>query len=482
MSIEINQLQPQVLWRNFAKLNAIPRASKKEEQVIEFMLDFGRQLGLQTQRDEIGNVVIKKPATAGYEHAPIVILQSHLDMVHQKNNETDFDFATQGIEMYVEDDWVRARGTTLGADNGLGVAAIMALLESTDIPHPALEALFTIDEETGMTGAKQLDGSLLQGEILLNLDTEEDHVFGIGCAGGVDVSAAGDFDVFPIEDDENFGLRITVKGLAGGHSGMEIHKGLGNSNLLLAELLDAISGNFRIHSIDGGGLRNAIPREATALLAVEDLSLAEREVEDKAWELKERFSEIDPNLTVMIDAESAAPEMGLSVEDSRNLVKTLLAANNGVYQMDPNIEGLVQTSNNVARVQLDNGHLKIFNLTRSSSEESKMELAELLKSNFAGLGMNTNLEGSYPGWQPNPDSQIVRYMKGIYEDMFGEAPVIEACHAGLECGLLNERKNNLDMVSFGPNILGAHSPDERASISSVKKFWDLLLRVLRDMK
>ncbi|MDO5510876.1 MAG: aminoacyl-histidine dipeptidase [Weeksellaceae bacterium] len=482
MSTAIENLQPQELWRNFTKLNAVPRASKKEEQVIEFMLDFGRGLGLQTQRDEIGNVVIKKPATPGYEQSPIVILQSHLDMVHQKNNDTDFDFATQGIDMYVEDDWVRARGTTLGADNGLGVAAIMALLESTDIPHPALEALFTIDEETGMTGVKHLDGSMLQGSILLNLDTEEDHVFGIGCAGGVDVSASREFELQEIDDDENFGLQISIKGLTGGHSGMEIHKGLGNSNLLLAEMLNAISSNFRIHSIDGGGLRNAIPREATALIAVEDVSSAEREVEEKAWELKKKYAEIDPNFTVLIDAQSEAPEYGLSVADSRKLVNMLLGAKNGVYSMDPNIEGLVQTSNNVARVELNDGHLKIHNLTRSSSEESKMELANSLKENFDTMDLHTTFEGSYPGWQPNPQSQIVRHMDGIYRDMFGEAPTIEACHAGLECGLLGERKQGLDMVSFGPNILGAHSPDERASIKSTQKFWDFLLRILRDMR
>ncbi|MRJ10808.1 aminoacyl-histidine dipeptidase [Ornithobacterium rhinotracheale] len=479
MNQEIRNLEPKALWNFFADLNAVPRPSKKEEKVRQFMKDFGQKLGLETREDAIGNVVIKKPATPGMEDRKTLILQSHLDMVHQKNNDTVFDFSTQGIEMEIKDGWVTAKGTTLGADNGLGVAAIMAILDSKDIAHPAIEALFTIDEETGMTGAKKLDGSNFEGKILLNLDTEEDNEIGIGCAGGVDVSGEGTYDLTPTVSEE-MGLKITVKGLNGGHSGMEIHKGLGNANKILGELMGAISDDFKIHSIDGGGLRNAIPREATATLVMLDVSKAEREVEEKAWEIKEKLGQIDPDLTVLIEADDKEPKDSMTVEDSKKFMEMLNEIHNGVFKMSQEVEGLVEASNNVARVIVEEGKASVFCLTRSSVEASKKEVVKQLTGALEKAGMNVTLDGDYPGWAPNPKSEILAELVEQYKKLFNEEPNVAACHAGLECGIIAEHIPGLDMVSFGPTILGAHSPEERANIESVQKFWKFLLAILKD--
>ncbi|AFL97017.1 aminoacyl-histidine dipeptidase [Ornithobacterium rhinotracheale] len=479
MNQEIRNLEPKALWNFFADLNAVPRPSKKEEKVRQFMKDFGQKLGLETKEDAIGNVVIKKPATPGMEDRKTLILQSHLDMVHQKNNDTVFDFNKQGIEMEIKDGWVTAKGTTLGADNGLGVAAIMAILDSKDIAHPAIEALFTIDEETGMTGAKKLDGSNFEGKILLNLDTEEDNEIGIGCAGGVDVSGEGTYDLIPTVSEE-MSLKITVKGLNGGHSGMEIHKGLGNANKILAKLIDAISDDYKIHSIDGGGLRNAIPREATATLVMLDVSKAEREVEDKAWKIKEKLSHIDPNLTVLIEADDKEPKDSMTVEDSKKFIKMLNELHNGVFKMSEDVEGLVEASNNVARVIINNGKASVYCLTRSSVEESKKAVVRQLTAALSKAGLKVSLDGDYPGWAPNPKSEILAELVEQYKKLFNEEPNVAACHAGLECGIIAEHIPGLDMVSFGPTILGAHSPEEKANIESVQKFWTFLLAILKD--
>lgn len=481
MNDTIRELEPKEVWTQFVDLNAVPRASKKEEEVRQFMVDFGKSLGLETLEDEIGNVIIKKPASAGMEDRKILILQSHLDMVHQKNNDTDFDFATQGIQMKIDGDWVKAKGTTLGADNGLGVAAIMAILKSDTIAHPPIEALFTIDEETGMTGAQNLDGSLLEGKILLNLDTEEDDEIGIGCAGGVDVTASRNYEMPSVDDDENYGIKISVTGLNGGHSGMEIHKGLGNSNKILGRLLCSISTDYRIAEVNGGGLRNAIPREAWALVVIDngDVAQVSREVEEAAWEIKKEFDDVDPDLSIHIDADVSAPTTALSKEDSRKFSQMIHALHNGVYKMSADIPDLVEASNNLARVELKDGKAEVQNLTRSSVESSKEEVANKLKSAFDVAGFETIFSGSYPGWQPNPNSEILKVLEGLYTDMFEGQPNVAACHAGLECGILGERIPGLDMISFGPTILGAHSPDERASISSTQKFWKYLLEILR---
>ena len=356
--MELSQLEPQIIWKNFAALNSVPRPSKKEEQVIEFIKNFGEKLNLETTVDEVGNVIIKKPATAGLEDRKAIVLQSHLDMVCQKNNDVNFDFETQGIQMEVDGDWVKAKGTTLGADNGIGVATIMSVLESLDIPHPALEALFTIDEETGMTGAIGLKPGQLQGEILLNLDTEEDDEIDIGCAGGIDVTASATYSV---EESKGQMVKITVKGLQGGHSGMDIHKGFGNANIILGRLLytGIENENIQLISIDGGGLRNAIPREGNAVLSVRNSV----EFIDQGNELKkailEEFADVEKDLHINIENFSTH-EKAISEEDSKKVILVLNSLHNGVYRMSPDVADLVEASNNVARVELKrNSAMKI---------------------------------------------------------------------------------------------------------------------------
>ncbi|MEC4113921.1 aminoacyl-histidine dipeptidase [Myroides pelagicus] len=486
MSQEVRNLEPKQLWNKFADLNAVPRPSKKEERVIEFMMDFGKNLGLPTIKDEVGNVIIKKPATAGMENRKTIVMQSHLDMVHQKNNDTVFDFDTQGIEMYIDEDWVRARGTTLGADNGLGVATIMAILESTDIPHPAIEALFTIDEETGMTGAKGLKGGLLEGEILLNLDTEEDDEIDIGCAGGVDVTASAEYDEEEAPEG-SVGYRITVKGLKGGHSGMDIHKGLGNANKIMNRLLFDAFDNFglQISKIKGGSLRNAIPRESVAEVIIAN-AFDEAFVFDMTAivdEIKAELHTVDPDFEVVFEKLEATdtPKKVMPSMAQYFFVRSMYTAHNGVYRMSPDFEGLVEASNNIAKVDVADGQLTVKCLTRSSVESSKMDVANGLRSAFELMGCEVEFSGSYPGWSPNPDSEILDIMVDIYEKQNNSKPDVVACHAGLECGILGTHYPDMDMISFGPTIRGAHSPVERASIKSVQKYWNFVLEILKQI-
>src|SRR5690554_2625573 len=392
MNEEIRNLEPKALWNHFADLNAVQRPSKKEERVIAFMKDFGKSLGLETIEDEVGNVIIRKPATKGMEDRKMIILQSHLDMVHQKNNDTDFDFESQGIEMFVDGDWVRAKGTTLGADNGIGVATIMAVLESDSIEHPAIEALFTIDEETGMTGAKGLKGGILNGDILLNLDTEEDDEIGVGCAGGVDVTGIGCYGLMDAPgNSENY--TIQVSGLNGGHSGMDIIKGLGNANKLMNRILFATKDFMRLANLEGGSLRNAIPRESVAKVT----AISEEEYLSKFGDIKEEiiseFKSLEPNLT--ISAIKTEEDFGkvMKEEDQNNFLHVMNAAHNGVYRMSPDIEDLVETSNNIAKVSVSDGNIKIECLTRSSVESSKADLANALTSVFELAGYKTTLSG-----------------------------------------------------------------------------------------
>ena len=477
--MELSHLEPQIIWKNFAALNSVPRPSKKEEKVIEFIKKFGENLNLETTVDEVGNVIIKKPATKGMEDRKTIVLQSHLDMVCQKNSDINFDFETQGIQMEVEGDWVKAKGTTLGADNGIGVATIMSVLESNDIPHPALEALFTIDEETGMTGAIGLKPGQLHGKILLNLDTEEDDEIDIGCAGGVDVTASATYN---LEESTGQIVKITVKGLQGGHSGMDIHKGFGNANIILGRLLytGIENENIQLISIDGGGLRNAIPREANAVFSVRN----DAEFMEQAKSLKsailEEFSNVEKDLKIDIENFSS-PEKAISVEDSKKIILVLKSLHNGVYRMSPDVADLVESSNNVARVELKNGELKILNLSRSSVESTKYSVAEQLKSVCELAGISVEFGGSYPGWKPKPGSEIVQLMEKIYEKKFSEKPQVVACHAGLECGIIGANYPEMEMVSFGPTICGAHSPDEKANIPSVQKFWGFLKDILADI-
>lgn len=483
MSQEIRNLEPKALWNKFADLNAVPRPSKKEERVIAFMKDFGKQLGLETIEDEVGNVIIKKPATKGMENRKTIVMQSHLDMVHQKNAATVFDFDTQGIEMYVDGDWVRAKGTTLGADNGLGVATIMAILESKDIPHPAIEALFTIDEETGMTGAMGLKGGLLDGEILLNLDTEEDDEIDIGCAGGIDVTAVREYHEEEVPEN-SVGYTITVNGLNGGHSGMDIDKGLGNANKIMNRLLFDGFENFglQIAEINGGSLRNAIPRESFAKIIISEIfdEAFVFDMQEVINDIKAEYKTTEPNLKITIEkGDLPAKVMELGVQEG--LTRALYAAHNGVYRMSPDMEDLVETSNNIARVIVKDGKIHIGCLTRSSVESSKMDLANALRSTFELIGCEVSQTGSYPGWTPNVNSPILEVLKEIYEKQNGTKPAVVACHAGLECGILGTNYPDMDMISFGPTIKGAHSPDERASIKSAQKYWKFVLEILENI-
>ncbi|RZJ57343.1 MAG: aminoacyl-histidine dipeptidase [Flavobacterium sp.] len=483
MSNEIRNLEPKALWNKFADLNAVPRPSKKEERVIAFMKDFGNNLGLETIEDEVGNVIIKKPATKGMENRKTIVMQSHLDMVHQKNSATEFDFDTQGIDMYVDGDWVRAKGTTLGADNGLGVATIMAVLESTNIPHPAIEALFTIDEETGMTGAMGLKGGLLSGEILLNLDTEEDDEIDIGCAGGIDVTAVREYNEEEVSEN-SVGYTITVRGLNGGHSGMDIDKGLGNANKIMNRLLFDGFENFglQIAEINGGSLRNAIPRESVAQVIISEIfdEAYVFDMQEIINDIKAEYKTTEPNLEILIEkGELPARVMDLGVQEG--LTRALYAALNGVYRMSPDMADLVETSNNIAKVIVKDGKVHIGCLTRSSVESSKFDLANALRSTFELIGCEVTLSGSYPGWTPNVSSEILEVLKEIYEKQNGTKPNVVACHAGLECGILGTNYPDMDMISFGPTIKGAHSPDERASITSAQKYWKFVLEILENI-
>jgi dipeptidase D len=470
----IAELDPRPVWKNFAQLNAHPRPSKQERAAADFVHRFGLELGLATEMDDVGNVIIRKPATPGMEGRRPVILQGHLDMVCQKNEGTDFDFGSEGIRMLLEDGWVRADGTTLGADNGIGVAASLGVLASSDIPHPEIEALFTIDEETGMTGASALRPGQLKGEILLNLDTEEETELTIGCAGGVDVTAM--MTIPMIEGGPGSGIEIRLRGLTGGHSGMDIHLGRGNANKLMNRLLGSVPG-LQISRIDGGGLRNAIPRESTAIARVDDPAAARKRLEQCFEILKVEYRSTDPHMRLEV-VDGDAPVTGVDPDFQGRLLAAIAACPSGIHRMSPDMEDLVQTSNNLARVEVTDGQLVVLCLTRSAVDSEKMAHAEEIEGVFSLLGATVEFAGAYPGWTPRPEASIVKLMESLYEERFGEPPTVAACHAGLECGIIGRHYPEMEMISFGPNIRGAHSPDEKVEVSSVKRFWGLLQETL----
>ena len=477
MSDKIRQLEPTAPWNLFADLNAIPRASKKEGRIAQWVLDFGKKHGLETITDDFGNIIIKKPASPGHEKRPVTILQGHLDMVHSKNADVEFDFENQGIDMYLDGDWVRARGTTLGADNGLGVAAILAVLAAKDIAHPPLEALFTLDEEQGLGGAKNLGRGLLKGKVLLNLDTEEDHVLTIGCAGGIDTLVDWKYkeDTTP-ENTTPFSIKVSS--LKGGHSGMDINQGRANANKILARVLMAcLPAGLRLASFEGGNLRNEIPREANAVVMVRNEKRFSKLLREVEKEIATEYKSTEPNLKITA-SEAPKPAKVMRKADQARFLHAIRAVQNGVYRMSPEIPGLVEASTNLAKITLGNGQMTVGSLQRSSVESSKADVAAAFRAPFDMLGAQVETGSEYPGWKPNPDSKIVQKMAGLYQQMFGNKPLIEACHAGLECGIIGQAYSGLDMVSFGPLIQGAHSPDERASVSSFKKFWGYYLEVL----
>ncbi len=478
--MDIRQLEPKALWNHFADLNAVPRPSKKEEKVIAFMVEFGKSLGLETKTDKVGNIIIKKPAFVGMEDRKTVILQSHVDMVHQKNADTVFDFDTEGIKMLIDGDWVKADGTTLGADNGIGVAAIMALLSSTDIPHPALEAMFTVDEETGMTGAIELEGENFSGQILLNLDTEDDDELSIGCAGGIDTNTKYTYETVDVESGSVY-FTMTIRGLMGGHSGMDIHLGRGNANKLMNRILYHLLSTvpYQLISVDGGSLRNAIPRESTTVIALhkDNVELFHHEFKRIQAELVEELTTVEKQLMIGVEANGAG-EQAVAQADLIKMLNAIYAAPNGVFRMSPDIEDLVETSSSLARIIIKDGTFVSQSLQRSSVESTKDDVANTIRAAFESMGAAVVQTGDYPGWQPNPSSEILTIMRNLYVKRYNEEPQVKACHAGLECGILGKHLPGVEMISFGPNIRRAHSPDETVQISSVQKFWGYLLETL----
>jgi dipeptidase D len=482
--MSVRNLEPKIVWNHFEDLNAVPRPSKKEERIRQFMVDFGKGLGLETTLDKIGNVIIKKAASKGFENRETVILQTHIDMVHQKNATTEFDFSTQGIQSYIDGEWVKAKGTTLGADNGMGVAATMALLSSNDLSHPPLEALFTIDEETGMTGAKELDGSKLSGKILLNLDTEDDDEFSVGCAGGIDTNTFYTYAEENVPADYST-FNLTLSGLKGGHSGMDINLGRGNANLLMNRILYAGTqlGDLRIAELNGGSLRNAIPRESHATIvipnALKDAVIAQ--LNNYATTVKKEYYISEPNMKFVVEPISAAAKKMISKADQEKAMRAIYTTPNAVWKMSETIPGLVETSSSLAKVVFKEGQFTTQSLQRSMVESGKEDIANAIRLTYELIGAKVTQDGSYPGWTPNPDSKILKVLEKHYVELFKDQPKVKACHAGLECGILGEHLPNCDMISFGPTIKNPHSPDEKVNIQSVQKFWTFLTKVLENI-
>ena len=477
----MKNLQPQGLWSNFYDLTQIPRPSGQKEEVSAFLANYGRSLGLETIVDEIGNVIIRKPASAGYENHPGVILQGHMDMVPQKNNDTVFDFAKDPIEAYIDSEWVTAKGTTLGADNGIGVAAAMAILADKNVVHPPLEVLVTVDEETGMYGAFALEGGLLQGKTLLNLDSEAEGELYVGCAGGVDTTAK--FAYTPVEVEEgDVAVKVSVTGCKGGHSGCDIHLQRANANKLLFRFLKEAVANYeaRLASVEGGSLRNAIPREASAIITIPAEGLDE--VMDLVAEFEDLFvaeyDGVEDNIRFMAEqVECPATELPEDVQDF--LIHAITACPHGVYRVIPEMPDVVETSNNLAMLKTEDNCVTVYCLTRSSVESRKEELQEIIHSVFALAGAEVEFSGSYPGWKPNLKSHILEVMKQTYQENYGVEPRVIIIHAGLECGIIGRNYPGMDMISFGPTIKYPHSPDERVNIATVAKFYDYLLATLK---
>jgi dipeptidase D len=480
---EIKDLKPKALWKHFYSLTQIPRPSKKEDEVVDFVEKFGKDLGLETIRDEVGNVIIKKPATPGMENKKTIVMQGHLDMVPQKNSDKDFDFEKDPIETKIEGDVVKANGTTLGADNGMGVAAAMAVLESSELEHGPIEALFTVDEETGMTGANELKPGLLDAEILINMDSEDEGELYIGCAGGLETNAFFHYKEESLPADVS-AFDIEVKGLKGGHSGLDIHLGRGNANKVLNRVLWYAIQNLdvRLAQIEAGSLRNAIPREANATVVVPNSHVGEFKnyVKEVADAVKNELSRVEPDMSI----EAKDTEMPSSIIDKEtqdNLVRAIYGCPHGVMRMSDSMEGLVETSTNLAVIKMEDKKIRIQTLQRSSVDSAKEDLGNMHRAVFELAGAEVVHEGAYPGWKPNPESPILATMKEVYNNKFGKVPKIMAIHAGLECGIISQAYPGLDMISFGPTINYPHSPDEEVNIETVQKFWDFLVETLKNI-
>ncbi|MGC8866346.1 MAG: aminoacyl-histidine dipeptidase [Bacteroidales bacterium] len=481
MSNDIRNLEPRALWNNFYSLTRIPRPSKNEDQIRNFLAEFGKKLQLETLVDRAGNVIIRKPATPGMENRKGVILQGHMDMVPQKNSDKQHDFNTDPIETLVDGEWVKANGTTLGADNGIGVAAAMAILESKDIPHGPIEVLITTDEETGMTGAQNLEPGILQGDILLNLDSEDEGELYVGCAGGIDGTFTFSPQMEPVVG-EVAAFALAVTGLKGGHSGLDINLGRANANKVLFRLLRHAhkEHGLRLARVEGGSLRNAIPREAFATVIV---PASEKEKFLKCFNhivetIRKEYELAEPNFSFTCNP-AAIPAQVIDKETQSRLINAVYACPNGVIRMSDAFLGVVETSTNLANVKMENGHIKVLCLLRSSVDSAKQDLADMMASVFELAGATIDFSGSYPGWRPNPTSPILQTMKEVYNQKFGRVPEVKVIHAGLECGILGAVYPHWDMISFGPTIRNPHSPDEKVHIGSVQLFWDYLLETLK---
>jgi dipeptidase D len=480
---EIKNLNPQRVWKHFYSLTQIPRPSKKETKVIEFMKNFGENLGLETIVDPIGNVIIRKPATAGMENRMGIIFQGHLDMVPQKNSDKVHDWEKDPIEAYVDGDWVTANGTTLGADNGMGCAAAMAVLEAKDLVHGPVEALFTIDEETGMTGAINLQAGVLKGDILMNLDSEDEGELYVGCAGGVDVNVMMKYNQIAVPAGY-LAYNLAVTGLKGGHSGMDINIGRSNSNKMLFRFLNHCLYNFdiKLNEVKGGSLRNAIPRESFAVVLVPEKEgkLFEAEVVkfDKIY--ASEFAATEPGINMKAE-KCAVPAKIMEQDAMVKVIKATFACPHGVERMSDAMPGLVETSNNLAIVKCVDGEYVVNCLVRSSVDSAKEGTMYKIGTIFDLIGATVSFDGAYPGWKPNMGSPILKTMQKTYNDLYGKTPEIKAIHAGLECGILGSVYPNWDMISFGPTIRYPHSPDEKVHIASVQKFWDYIAETLKNV-
>jgi dipeptidase D len=478
----MHTLEPSLVFAYFLEICRIPRPSKHEEKMIDYLLRFAETHRLPARRDAAGNVLISKPATAGMERRPTVVLQSHVDMVCEKNSDVVHDFFTDPIAPYIDGDWIKARGTTLGADCGIGIAVSLALLASSDVPHGPVECLFTVDEETGLTGASALQPGFFSGQILLNLDSEDEGELFIGCAGGIDTTAVFTYRPDAVGDGWA-AFTATVGGLAGGHSGDDINKGLANSNKLLTRFLWQAQRRcgLRLAHFDGGNLHNAIPREATATFVVpaEQAAALQTLFEQHADECRNEFRYTEPKMQQAL-LPASRPATTIDRATQAHLLNALYACPHGVVAMSRAIENLVETSTNLASVKfLDGARIKVVTSQRSSVESARYDVARVVESLFVEAGATVTHGDGYPGWTPNPDSPILKVAVDAYKRLFDRDAKVKAIHAGLECGLFLEKYPSLDMVSFGPTLRGVHSPDERLHIGSTQKFWDLLLEILR---
>ncbi len=483
MNEALLKLEPAKVWFYFKEILNIPRPSKKEEKIIEYLVRFGKEHGLETLQDEVNNVLIRKPATPGMENRKSVVLQSHIDMVCEKNSDRAHDFDNDPIEAYIEDGWVTADGTTLGGDDGIGVATELALLASDDIEHGPIECLFTVDEETGLTGAFGLKPGFLQSEILLNLDSEDEGQLYIGCAGGQDTLAWLPYQKQAVPEDHE-AMEVKVSGLKGGHSGDDINKGRANANQLLNRFLWTYKGEFdmKLAVFDGGNLRNAIAREAFAVVVVPKgkAQLVISEAKDFEEIYKHEYHATEPNLSFSVVA-TDLPETVIGNDNFTTLVNTLYACPHGVIAMSQDIPNFVETSTNLASVKFEEDNILITTSQRSSVESEKDDVTNKVVSVFNLAGARSETSDGYPGWTPNPDSEIMELTKSTYQKLFNVEPKVLAIHAGLECGLIGDKYPGMDMISFGPTLRGVHSPDEKLEIASVEKFWKLTLEVLKNI-